>query len=82
MFGIIELTSLLSLFHMLKILLPALFVLTGMLVATAFPPQTDPPPLELSPSLLAQVCDGHWSDTVVPYASSDSSPDSERFVHG
>eukprot|EP00048_Salpingoeca_helianthica_P013328 m.199069 g.199069 ORF g.199069 m.199069 type:complete len:2327 (-) comp15490_c4_seq4:26-7006(-) len=52
-----------------QVLLPALFVLIGMLVATSFPPEGDPKPLTLEPSLLAQLCGGSFSRTTVPYAT-------------
>ena len=55
-------------------LLPAAFVLAGMLVATAFPPAGDPVPLNLEPSVLSQICGGVWSATNIPYAVSDHSP--------
>jgi hypothetical protein len=51
---------------LVQVFLPALFVLIGMLVATSFPPATDPAPLTLDASLLAQMCGGSFARTNVP----------------
>ena len=59
-------------------LLPAFFVLIGMLVATAFPPPGDLPSLHLTLDVLSQRCDGSYRSTTVPFANTDGRPPSQN----
>lgn len=52
-----------------QILLPAIFVAIGMIVATAFPPRGNPPPLVLTPDVFARPCSGVTLQTTLPYVN-------------
>eukprot|EP00051_Salpingoeca_urceolata_P015767 m.206008 g.206008 ORF g.206008 m.206008 type:complete len:2576 (+) comp18495_c0_seq1:570-8297(+) len=49
-----------------QVVLPAVFVWIALMVATAFPPGADRPPLTMSASEMSATCDGGTSNNVVP----------------
>lgn len=54
-----------------QIFLPAAFVALSMLVATAFPPPDDLPPLSLTPRLFKKDCSGGTEESTLPFANLD-----------
>ena len=55
-----------------QIVLPAVFICLGMVVATSFPPPADRPPLELSPAVFNVPCNSNARATTTPVADVSS----------
>jgi hypothetical protein len=55
-----------------QIVLPAVFICLGMVVATSFPPPADRPPLELAPIVFNVPCNSNERATITPVADVSS----------